>query len=146
MPTKSLLQMHYWDTYYYSQVVHGVLARPASYVRGLEDFFGDLNYRTFVPAYPRWTSLHRFVEFIFYALLDESLDDTMEDSIANDPQYEPWVSAALREHGIDHTGIRPWLAQQGVNPSDITTDLLHDYHADLSAKGPLDKLVSQVAE
>ena len=81
VPKKSLLRMQYWDTYYYCQVVHNMLSDPPPYVRHLEDFFGDLNYTGFLPSYPRWTTLHRFIEWAFLSVLGESIDDVMEDAI-----------------------------------------------------------------
>jgi hypothetical protein len=138
--------MRYWDTYYYSQVVHNLLVRPEDYLRLLEDFFGDLRYRSFIAPYPRWTTLHRFVEQAFYGILEESVDDIMVDAIVHRPDYEPWVSEALDEHGINHPHIRDWLPTGGYRLDEVDEDVVYQYHDHLTELGSLGSLATQLAE
>lgn len=146
MPERALLQMRYWDTYYYAQVVHNLLVHPEHYLRLLEDFFGDLRYRGFLAPYPRWTPLHRFVEQAFYGILDESVDDIMVDGIVHKPEYEPWVTEALNDHGIDHPTIRDWLPTLGYSLGEVEDNAIHQYHDHLASLGALGTLAAQLAE
>lgn len=143
MVDKSLLQMRYWDTYYFAQIVKAILEEPFDYLRRLEDFFGDSQIPTFLAPYPRWTSLHRFIEFVFWTVMHESIDDVMEDAVANEEGFKPWINEALDAHELQYTPISVWIRNQGL---DVSNNSLWEYFMVLYEDGPLDRLIYQIAE
>jgi len=143
-----LIQMDYYETYWFANLLHNIIQDP-NYIRNLEDFFGDLGYRNFLSPFPKLSALHLFIEFILKAVIHEELDDLAEDSLVNDPDFRLWAEKAMAHHSIPHTRFHDWRATQGIARKDITQDALFDYYFFLENEdhdAPLYTLLDKVTE
>ncbi|AWC93601.1 TPA: HNH endonuclease [Morganella morganii subsp. morganii] len=61
----------HYESYYFCNVIKNILNDQLSYVRGLNDYYGDGNSAVFNIAFPKWSHFHNFIEFIFDAIYDE---------------------------------------------------------------------------
>lgn len=142
---EALVSLHYFETYYYANVVHNVLSNPTAYIRGLNDWHEDREPDLFLQPFPKWSLLHDFAHFLIEQLMHEELDDVVLDSIVNDARSELWVDRALRHHGFQVEGFRHWLSGKSVALADATEDHIYDYHQDLQLTGELDALLTQLS-
>ncbi len=143
---RRLLAMEYYDTYYFTNILHGLLTNSFPFLRTLEDFFGDLEYKKFLASFPKHSALHKFIEFIIEVHTYESIDDVVEDSLMYDKDYELWVNNALKSYGIEHIDFRSWLMFNGTELSNITKDIIFDYHTFLYDEGPYERLIEKISE
>jgi len=158
---RHLFQARFHETYYFANIVRNILADPQSYMRRLDDFYGDDKFLNFIDPFPRFSSLHMFIEEVVREILhDDNMneDDLMErqESEKRFAGYSHLIPKELHpsagrlpvEHacefyGIECTSFRNWLADHGKKFQDATPDDAYDYFSDLALEGPLDDLVEQ---
>lgn len=143
---RRLFAMEYYDTYYFTNMLHGLLTDSVPFLRTLDAFFGDFGYRNFLANFPKRSALHRFIEFVIEVDTYESIDDVVEDSLVHKKDYELWVNNALKYYAIEHVDFRSWLASSGIALSNITVDTIFDYHAFLRDEGQYQQLIEQISE
>ncbi len=143
---RRLFAMEYYDTYYFTNILHGLLTDSFPFLRTLDEFFGDVGYKKFLASFPKHSALHKFIEFVIEIDTYESIDDVVEDSLVHDKDYGLWVNNALKYYGIEHIDFRSWLASSGTALSDITEDTILDYHAFLRDEGPYEQLIERISE
>ena len=143
---RRLFAMEYYDTYYFANILHGLLTDSFPFLRTLDEFFGDLGYQKFLTSFPKHSALHKFIEFVIETDTYESIDDVVEDSLVYDKDYQLWVNNALKYYGIEHVGFRSWLASRGTAWSDIVEGTIFDYHAFLRDEGPYEQLLERISE
>lgn len=146
MGTSAVMQMDYYDTYWFANLVQNLMLSPSAYARDLEEFFGDLQYRKFLRPFPKVSALHLFIEFALETVMYQNLDDVVEDALVNDPKFRLWSELALAYHSIPHNSFHAWREAQGIAKNDITEDVIVDYHGTLRGDGPLDSLFDQMRE
>lgn len=137
--------MEYFATYYLANVLHGIVEDPAPYLRHLDAFCGDAATESFYAAFPRFSALHRWAEFVFASILGEDVNDEVADAVVHRPDARLWVEEALRRHGHAFTPVRDWWKASGRRLEDFDEDGIADYYAYLRDEGPLDDVSIQVA-
>jgi len=139
--------LQYYNTYYFANLIHNLLLAPFDYLRSLDEFFGDLQYEKFLPNFPKFSSLHLFIEFALDAVIYDDVDDIAVDTAVNVPEREPlWVNSALEFHNIEHPTFREWSANAGYDLEKTKDDTLHEYLHALYDNGPLEKLQEQMVD
>lgn len=138
--------MEYYNTYYFTNVLHGLITDSFPYLRTLDEFFGDSGYKQFLTNFPKYTALHNFIEFIIDTVNYETIDDVVVDSLANDKSYKLWVNNALKQYGIEHMDFSSWLTSHNIKTEDITEDTVIDYYSFLRDEGPYDELLMKITE
>ena len=141
---ETLLQMEFFETYYYANVVHNVLDNTMAYLRKMNDWQEDREISLFLQPFPKWSVLHNFIYYVIEDLMYESLDDIEPDTVFNNPGAVLWVDQALAYHKIETPGFCAWLKQENIDPEDVTEDHIHDYHYELRTSGKLDTLLDQL--
>lgn len=139
-------RMEYYNTYYFTNILQTLLADSFSYLRTLEDFFGDSGYRQFLVNFPKYSALHLFIEFVIETDNYETISDVVVDSLVNDKNYKLWVNNALNQYDIEHIDFHSWLASNSFNLNDITEDTVNDYHSFLRDEGPYDQLIMRITD
>lgn len=139
-----LLRMDFFETYYYANVVHNVLNDPMSYLRKLNSWHEDRETWLFLRPFPKWSVLHDFAQYIIENLIYERLDDITLDAIENNPKSSLWIDQALAHHEIKTPGFRAWLEQEGIDLTDASQDVIHDYHNELRLTGEFATLLIQL--
>ncbi len=138
-------EMEYYETYYYSNIVHGLIRDPAPYLRSLEDFFGDFRYQSFVSPYPQSSNLHRFINFVLDTDLSESIDDVMEDALVHKPNYRIWIEPALDTYQIPFIGFKEWLISHSLELSQMNRDTIFDFLSFLEKSGTISSLFERIS-
>jgi hypothetical protein len=64
-----------FGTYYFSNVISNIVADPFSYIRGIEDIFGDAKTAWFAEPFKTYTNLHEFIRCIASEILLEDMND-----------------------------------------------------------------------
>ena len=89
------------DLYYICQMVDGVTREPGTYLRNVEDIFGDMSSSSLVRPYPKWTCFHIFVEHLISSVIFEDAEKS------NNSPGQYWVDHLLRSNGIGHSTVSP---------------------------------------
>jgi hypothetical protein len=141
------IEIQFYDTYYFTNLVHNVVSNSTTYLRGLEGFFGDYGYQRLLEPFPKFSRLHEFIKFITMAVMYEELDDTVVVEVCEKDNENLWANQALERHGIPHISLDEWLAGQGLTREDLENeDSLVDYYTFLYDEGSLETLFNQLAE
>ncbi len=147
MGDRKFIEPRFLDTYYFTNLVHNIVAQPTDYLLGLEGFFGDDHAERFLPTFPRWSRLHEFIEFLVSDVWYEEIDDVMLDAIVQSPSRRLWVERALDEHSIEYASLDSWLSSAGRTRSALESeDDLLEYLNHLYDTGPLDELLRRTTE
>jgi HNH endonuclease len=142
-----LITLQYYNTYYFANLIHNLLLNPECYLRSLDEFCGDLQFHKFLRKFPKFSSLHLFIEFALNAVIDEDVDDIAVDTAVNVPERDPlWVNSALKFHNIEHPTFQEWSANVGYELEDTDEEILHEYLAALFEDGSLEKLQEQMVD
>lgn len=143
---RRLFAMEYYDTYYFTSVLHGLLTVPLPALQILNEFFGNSGYKKFLARFPKYSALHKFIVFIVETSTYESIDDVVEDALIHDGDYELWVNDALKYYQIEHIDFHSWLETSGEVLENITRDSIISYHTFLYDSGPYKQLVETISE
>lgn len=132
------IELTFYETYYFANIVNNLLEDPVPYVRGLHDFYGDGRYQAFVAPFRKYSALHEFIEFIIDSVFDE--DAT--------PPPKSALCIALRRFGVAHTPYSDWLKGQveareavGDDIDDDSGDDGEEYYEHLRNEGSHAKLL-----
>src|SRR5690349_1921624 len=110
----NLQAMHYYETYYYANVIHNILSDTEPYLRNLNDWHEDREASLLVAPFSKWSLLHDFAEYIIQSLAYEQIrDSALGEAMAGG--CELWVDEALRHHKFATPGFRKWLERKGVS-------------------------------
>lgn len=88
------------DLYYICQMVDGVTREPGTYLRNVEDIFGDMSSSSLVRKYPKWTCFHVFIEELISSVIFEDA----KNSSSRPGNY--WIDHMLRSNRIGHLTVR----------------------------------------
>ncbi len=82
------------DLYYICQMVDNVTRSPGSYIRHVEDVFGDMSSIALTRKFPKWTCFHIFIEEIISSVIFE------EAGKSDKHPGNYWVDALLRSNDM----------------------------------------------
>ncbi len=142
---KRLIQLEFYETYYYVNIISNVISDPYPYIRNIHEWYEDAEAEVFLPAFPKFSRLHGFSTHLINSLIDEEISDITVDSVVNDSSHNLWVDNALKYHGFQCDGFRSWIKAQGVSIEDINEDHIYDYHQELMLAGEMENLVERLA-
>lgn len=154
---RSFIELTYYETYYFANIVKNVLEDPLNYLRSLDEFHGEQRYLAYTSPFPRFSAFHSFIHFV--------LDDVLSDDVSNikldirqdaaerfksNPQLlQPHpsklpVNLALEEFGIDHQGFDSWLAARGIEFLNARNTDVESYYDELRLNGQLGQLLEKM--
>lgn len=138
-------EIKYFETYYFTNIINNILNDPSNFLRSLNDFFGDQNYRNFLAPFPRTSRLHDFIIFIVDALNDE---DTLEYNNTGflNGKRKLWVELALEHYDFKFDHFKEYLHQKGKVISETDEDDISDYFMCLRLYGPYEELLERISE
>jgi hypothetical protein len=134
-------RLHRYSTYYFADIISGVLNNPFDYLRSFEGFCGDLNAQYFFRPFPRWSALHQFISFIADSVFWEQDVHHREEYADNDNSLR--IEHALRHHKIAFDSFKGWQQEEGGPRDDV--DELGDWYSDLVLTEPYDRLLKAIA-
>lgn len=141
----AFLEMRYYETYYYANIIHNVLNDPFPYIRHVHSWYEDQELKLLQP-FPAWSALHDFTEFVIGMLMDEQDGADRAVEMQSNPRAQLWVEDAMRHHGIKSPAFRTWLTSQGIGLAEVNEDHIADYYQEHSeAIGNMtEKMVNEV--
>ena len=142
---REMQKMAYYETYYYANVIHNVLADTEPYLRNLNEWHEDREGTLFLEPFPKWSLLHDLAEFVIRSLAYEQISDTAVEEVTY-RKSDLWVDAALRHHGFETPGFKNWLSDEGIELADVTEDDAHNYYYHLTDTGPLSDLLEHLSQ
>jgi hypothetical protein len=158
--SRPIVQFRSYETYYFANAVRNILADQFTYIRYLDDFYGDYRFLNLISPFRRHSAFHCFLEFVVgsmltndteeldlqkrketltqYAKLPAALDDLK-------PQILP-IEHALIFHSIQFTSFAAWLEERDISFQKADSDHIYEYLNDLALEGTLDSLCSQMVK
>jgi hypothetical protein len=156
---RRFIEMTYYETYFFANVVKNVLEDQFEYLRSLDDFYGELRYLNYTTPFPRFSAFHSFIRFLIDEVLDEEASDVKLDirqDIAHQFQKAPGlqdtqpsklpVNLALDRFGISHQSFDTWLASIERSFLEATPDDVYSYYEALRLGGQLEELLDRATE
>ena len=154
---RKYIEAKYFETYYFANVIRNILHDQFTYVRNLNDFYGDERYLSFLKPFPKYSAFHSFIEFIVDSILVEDLQNIdldkrrseekrfegMPESMRPNSRILP-VNNALNYYSIDHPSFDDWLSSNTTSFDEASADDAHEYFQELLIDGVIDELLERV--
>lgn len=155
-----MIKARFYETYYFCNIIRNVLHDQLSYLRSLHDFYGDDTYLNLIDPFEKYSSFHRFIEFIVDDVFYENassveLDNRKEciERFSNlppalkDGKYEKLpIELALEFHDISHCTFEEYLSENGKDFLKCNEDDIYEYMAELRFTGEYEALIEQTAK
>ncbi|MFZ6641858.1 HNH endonuclease [Undibacterium sp. TC4M20W] len=152
---RPILELRFYETYYFANAVQNILKDQFSFIRHLNDFYGDDKHFHFTKPFQRFSAFHCFLEFVIDVLLCEPTEQvdlserlqTIErfkdipSAIASQNPMTLPIEAAFRFHGYKYESFCEWLSENDTIFEDATSDHIYDYLNELRLSGPYDDLL-----
>lgn len=142
---RKLVQLEFFETYYYSNILSNIISDPFSYLRGIHEWYEDNEEFIFLPPFPKFSRLHGFATHIIDSLISEQISDSEVNRITSNSSYDAWVDRALKHHGFECDGFKEFLQGSNITCNDANEDHLYDYHQVLRLCGVLGSLIEHLA-
>lgn len=153
---ENLIEMKYYGTYYYANIISNVLEDQVDYLRRLNEFYGDGLFHRFLEPFPKYSYFHQFIEFIIESLIFEELDKIdIKEMLDKEKSYSfipninfrllP-INEALIFYDIDHQPFEKWLADIEKTFESADEDDVYEYFYSLRDDGVIDNLYSRMVE
>lgn len=141
-----LLQMEYFETYYYANIVHTILNNRIDFGRNLNNWHEDSEVELFLQPFSKFSVLHEFAYFVITSVMYENMDNIALDEIAKNPMSQLWVDNALHRHGIHTQGFRGWLQEKSISLDKIMEKHVQHYYEDLDSTGQIHELINHLSD
>ena len=117
-------------------MVDNVTRNPGTYIRNIEDIFGDMSSLSLIRSYPKVTCYHIFIEELISSVVWESANSRYENEVLGKGL---WIDHLLKEN-------RKFLPQADLREAANFNGSVFEYLEFLSESGLTDKLCEVVAE
>ena len=133
------------DLYYICQMVDTVTRDASSYIRNIEDIFGDMASIGLTQSFPKWTAFHTFIESVISSVIFE---DAEKDKIPGTFWVDYLLEAnekKLRPASYDHRApslINGYEYLEQLSQDDLINDVCENvtkqvFHVLFSNRGTL---------
>lgn len=140
-----LLQMEYFETYYYANIVHTILNNRIDFGRNLNNWHEDSEVELFLQPFSKFSVLHEFAYFVITSVMYENMDNIALDQIVKNPMSQLWVDNALHHHGIHTQGFCGWLQEKSISLDKIMDKHVQHYYEDLDSTGQIHELITHLS-
>lgn len=145
MARPQISEIKYFETYYFANIINNILREPFGYIRSLNDFFGEENYRNFLNPFPKTSALHDFIIFIIDSINYDDLEES-ENNLFKSGKRKLWVEIAMQNYGFEFESFEEWLTERDKSLEEIIDDDIADYFRDLRFYGPYEELLERMAD
>ncbi|HRE73688.1 MAG TPA: HNH endonuclease signature motif containing protein [Flavobacteriales bacterium] len=142
----SLLEIEYFETYYWANIISNVLRDPFNYnyLGSLETFFGE-NTERFSEPFPQTTRLHDYIGYMIDIIHEQDLNDLDIDSFKTGREFL-WVEGAASFYGFEFDPFNEWLLEKGKQRKDIDEDDISEYIEEFRLSGPYFDILEKMSE
>ena len=145
MLRSEISEIKYFETYYFANIINNILREPFHYLRSLNDFFGDENYRNFLSPFPKISALHSFIIYIIDSINYEDLKES-ENKLFISEKRKLWIEIALEYYEFEFQSFEEWIVEKNKQREEIIDDDIADYFRDLTFCGPYEELLEKMAD
>lgn len=139
---RNFIDIKYFETYYFANVIKNVLDDPFAYLRTLDEFFGENNQMSFIEPFPKVSRLH---EFIAWSIDTISYEDMGEiGKLKNGSKL--WIDIAINHYQIDNDNFQTYLTSIGKNLETAKDDDIYEYYQDLRLTQIYDTLLTKMSD
>lgn len=142
---KNIFEITYFETYYFANIINNILNDTNSYLRKLEDFFGNENYKNFIKPFPKFSRFHSFICFVIETINNEDIESIEIESFQKIDR-KLWVELAFENFGLDYETFNDWLLEKNVKRNEIDEDTINEYFQDLILYGGYYELIEKLSE
>lgn len=155
-----MLNVKFYETYYFCNVISNILMDQESYLRNLNDFHGDGKTLNMLQPFSKHSIFHGFLEFV---IDDVTWDNTFNidlaerqrliESNANLPiinKHLKWdvlpIELALTFHELEHESFSSFLNSRGKKFTICDEDDIYDYLIELRFSGAFEQLIEHTSK
>jgi hypothetical protein len=153
---RPFINLTFYETYFFANAVKNILEDQFSYLRHLDEFYGDNRYLANAVPFPKFSAFHSFIYFIIDDLLNDDVTNidlekrqedvkrfkTIPSALDLHPSKLP-VNLAFDRFGIAHESFDTWLEIRNRTFLEASNDDVSDYYDDLRLEGPLEELLER---
>lgn len=142
---RNVFEIKYFETYYFANIVNNILRDPFSYLRSLNNFFGEENYRNFLKPFPKKSALHEFIVFIIDSINYEDSNEYENENFIK-CKRKLWVEIALEHYNFEFDSFEKFLEEKEKPREEIDDDDISEYFQYLRFYGPYEDLLDRMSE
>lgn len=159
MVNSNRTKMEHYATYHFANIIDGVLTDQLSYLRNLNDFYGEGKIEWFVEPFLKNSAFHRFIDFVVTSVVDEETYNVDLDSMKKEylrcrefmPEYADEfkllpVNVYFNNYGIEHASFEQWLDDNKKDFISVTMDDIYDYFNSFYESGEIEELIERIRE
>lgn len=98
-------EMKDYGIYYFANIIDGILEDSFSYLRNLNDCFGDGNIQYFLDPFPKISIFHSFIIFVVDSVFNEEKDEL--DHLKKNGTFS--ISHWFEKYSIEVEQFDEWL-------------------------------------
>jgi hypothetical protein len=143
---RRFIELTYYETYYFANVVKNVLEDQFAYLRPLDEFHGDRRYLSYTSPFPRYSAFHSFIHFIIDDVISEDVLNIKLDIRQDQAERFKSVPSALDPHPSKlpvNLAFDAWLHSSGLSFLDARDDDVERYYENLRLEGQMDELLER---
>jgi hypothetical protein len=106
---KSLIELEFYETYYYANILSNIIENPFSYIRGIHEWYENCEEEVFLAAFPKFSRLHGFAAHIIDSLISEQINDSEVNDFSKVAGRDVWIDRALKYHGFRCDGFADFV-------------------------------------
>ncbi|MFM1714619.1 HNH endonuclease [Aeromonas salmonicida] len=155
-----MLNVKYYETYYFCNVISNILMEQDSYLRSLHDFHGDGNILNMLQPFRKHSVFHDFLEFVIDDVTwDNTCDIDLEERqqlIKNNAhlpiinKHLKWdilpIELALTFHGLEYESFSSFLHERDKKFTTCDKDDIYDYLLELRFSGTFEQLIEHTSK
>lgn len=128
-----MLDIKFYETYYFCNVVQNVIKSQFNYLLDLEGFCGDLNIYNHSEPFRKYSTLHSFIEYIVDDIYFEAIDDAKNNNLrAQVLKYQKApIEYALEYHSLCFTSFKGYMKGEQKELCEFNEDDLVNYYLQL---------------
>lgn len=155
-----MLNVKYYETYYFCNVISNILMEQDSYLRNLHNFYGDGNILNMLQPFRKHSVFHDFLEFVIDDVTwDNTYDIDLEERqqlIKNNAhlpiinKHLKWdilpIELALTFHGLEYESFSNFLHERDKKFTTCDKDDIYDYLLELRLNGNFEQLIEHTSK
>ena len=155
-----MLNVKYYETYYFCNVISNILMEQDSYLRNLHNFYGDGNILNMMQPFRKHSVFHDFLEFVIDDVTwDNTYDIDLEERqqlIKNNAhlpiinKHLKWdilpIELALTFHGLEYESFSSFLHERDKKFTTCDKDDIYDYLLELRLNGNFEQLIEHTSK
>ena len=140
-----MLEARFYETYYFCNVIRNILYNQFDFIRNLHEFYGDEAIFYLVDPFQKYSTFHRFIEFIVEDIYYEEASkvdfekrikiaenfENIPAALADLKPHKLPIELALDFHSIEHMSFEEYLSENDKSFASCNEDDIYEYMSEL---------------